>query len=321
MVSGPSVVSVVVPAFNAEGSIGKCIDSIKSQDHQNLEIIVVDDGSTDGTFEIASQLSSTDPRVRVIRSAENVGVHKARALGLSHSCGGLIGFVDADDYIESQMYSTLLKAIERTGASIAICSASLISQGNRIGRRIDVRSSKHVRRDILLKFSRMKFGSGVLWNKLYVRDVIEEPALLDSKLEMGEDYVVNFGAFARASTVVLCRQELYNYVVHSSNASGQNGWPALAQLLRSYAVCLEIYLPSQEHLAPFINELYIKQLHFPIYRIPGERPSEEITQNIAESFRRILAVNPSSIYSLLHAVPLWNEKIRRVLNYAYGPGL
>lgn len=316
--AGPRAkVSIIVPAYKAEGTIETCLHSLLRQDFGEIEAIVVNDCSPDRTGDLVADLARNDPRIRLLTPENNLGVHDARRLGLSAATGEYIGFVDADDFVEPNMYSTLLERLERDKADIAICSAALVSEGRRLAvRRVGIRRAEVVTTDILPKFCRLKFGSGVLWNKLYRRDVILGPGLLqlERAVDAAEDYIVNFGAFAAARTVTLCTEPLYNFVGHDSNASAQTGWGAFARLFRAYVVCLEKYTEQNPELAPLIDQLYLKQLHFPNYQMRSHGPaSPDVTDHIATSLRRLADTNPLSIYSMIHSLPPPYSKFDRLL--------
>ena len=111
------LVSVIIPAYNIEDYIGRCLDSIISQTYKNLEIIVVDDGSRDYTGEILDNYAKKDRRIKVIHK-ENGGVSSARNKGIEAAEGDYIGFIDGDDLIEPEMYKTLVDLLEEENADI-----------------------------------------------------------------------------------------------------------------------------------------------------------------------------------------------------------
>lgn len=112
-------ISVIVPVYNCEKYISKCIESILNQTFKDLELILVDDGSSDKSYEICSSFSQ-DSRVKLVRQ-ENGGVSKARNLGIEMSKGDFITFVDSDDYLVLNMYEQLYKNLIESGADISIC--------------------------------------------------------------------------------------------------------------------------------------------------------------------------------------------------------
>lgn len=113
------MISVIVPVYNVEPYLRKCIESIINQTYRELEILLIDDGSTDRSGEICEDFRR-DSRIRVFHT-ENRGLSAARNLGLDNACGEYIGFVDSDDWIEADMYELLLRKAEETGADIVEC--------------------------------------------------------------------------------------------------------------------------------------------------------------------------------------------------------
>lgn len=115
---GQDLISVIVPVYNIKEYLGRCVDSIMAQTWENLEILLVDDGSTDGTDRLADELAGKDARIRVFHK-ENGGSSSARNLGIREARGKYFGFVDSDDFIEPHMYEMLYRAIQETGMPIA----------------------------------------------------------------------------------------------------------------------------------------------------------------------------------------------------------
>lgn len=111
-------ITVIIPVYNIMEYLPRCVHSVTAQTYQNLEILLVDDGSTDGTGELCDQLSCEDSRIKVFHK-ENGGSSSARNLGLSEMTGEYVGFVDSDDFIEPDMYEKLYQGMEQTGACIA----------------------------------------------------------------------------------------------------------------------------------------------------------------------------------------------------------
>lgn len=113
-----SLISVIVPVYNIEEYLPRCVKSIVNQTYQNLEILLVDDGSTDGTGALCDKLAETDARIRVFHKT-NGGSSSARNFGIKEAKGDYLAFVDSDDYIEPEMYAKLMQGIVDTGAAIA----------------------------------------------------------------------------------------------------------------------------------------------------------------------------------------------------------
>ena len=114
-------ISVIVPVYETEGLLDRCVESIVGQTYKNLEIILVDDGSPDNCPAMCDEWAEKDSRIRVIHK-ENGGVSSARNAALDIATGDYIGFVDSDDWIEPEMYSSLIQKISESGKNIALCS-------------------------------------------------------------------------------------------------------------------------------------------------------------------------------------------------------
>jgi glycosyltransferase involved in cell wall biosynthesis len=297
------LVSVIVPAFNVEAFLSKCLQSVCGQTYRNIEIIVIDDKSSDSTKNILDRAAVSDLRIKPIHLDENVGVHKARSVGVQASKGSYIGFVDGDDWIASNMFEIMVDRALKENADIAICGVTLVDANGAIGSpKVRFNQPQTFTTDILFRFCHLAFGTGVLWNKLYRREIIEPY----SKMNLGresdsvEDYIVNVGCFARASRVVTVRELLYNYVIHSKSASkAGNEASGFIKIIRAYAICLETYqsiFPQYLHL---IDILYSKQLRFDCYYVADPETLRPFRQHLIETVNRIMAVRPESLCTLV----------------------
>ncbi len=126
------LISVIVPIYNIQDCLRRCVESVCRQTYSNLEILLVDDGSDDGTEKLVDELAKEDERIRIFHKP-NGGSSSARNMGIGEASGKYLGFVDSDDYIEPEMYERLMKCIGETGVSIAQISRDEIDEsGNRL---------------------------------------------------------------------------------------------------------------------------------------------------------------------------------------------
>lgn len=126
------LISIIIPIYNIMDCLEKCVDSCLNQTYQNIEILMVDDGSTDGTSELCDKIGKKDPRIRVFHK-ENGGSSSARNLGIENAKGEYLGFVDSDDFISSTMYEDLMNAILEHNVPIAQVSRDEIDdKGNKL---------------------------------------------------------------------------------------------------------------------------------------------------------------------------------------------
>lgn len=203
------MISIIVPVYNAEKYIERCLDSIFSQTYRDYEIIVVNDGSTDRTEEILQQYR-TDERIQYF-SQQNQGQASARNIGLERSRGEYISFVDADDIIQETFLEVMMGYAQKYSADIVQCNF----QSGHECVFIDGKVSKHVKIYSGPEFLREYFNpripgiGGVLWNKIYHRKVFDGIRFPNGRIH--EDVAVLYQLIYRASKVVYTNSELYYY--------------------------------------------------------------------------------------------------------------
>lgn len=194
-------ITVIVPAYNVEQYISRCINSILGQSHRNLEVIAIDDGSTDGTGFILDEIAKTDSRLTVVHQ-ENAGLVMVREKGIAMATGDFVGFVDGDDAVDSDMYERLLNNLLETDSDISHCGLCVYWDDNTTelhygtGKRM-VQASADALQDLL---QGVIFDSS-LCNKLYRRELLPD-SCLDLSIQSNEDLLRNFVLFSRAEKIV-----------------------------------------------------------------------------------------------------------------------
>jgi glycosyltransferase involved in cell wall biosynthesis len=297
------LVSIIVPAFNVEAFLAQCLQSICGQTYKELEIIVVNDYSSDSTGSILDSAAAADSRIRPIHLAENVGMHRARSIGVQASKGSFIGFVDGDDWVSHNMFEVLVHHALNEDADIAMCGATTVNPDGIFGpAKVQFNDSQIFTTELLRRFCNLAFGTGTLWNKLYKREIIEPYVTmkLGRDADSAEDYIINVGCFANARRVATIDKLLYHYVIHPKSASRAGN--EVSQFIRTicaYAACLETYqsiFPQYLHL---IDILYSKQLRFDCYYIANPETLRPFRQHLIETVNRIMAVRPESLCTLV----------------------
>ena len=186
-----NLISVIVPVYNLENYIERCLASIQSQTYSNIEIIVVDDGSIDSSWNVINRIAKEDNRIIPIHK-ENGGVSSARMLGLANANGEWIGFVDGDDEIEEDMYEVLINNAFEYDADISHCGYKMIFNDGRITSFYDTKVKKIQDNTTgvidLLEGDLIEPG---LWNKLYKKSLFEDIEL-DTNIKINEDLLLNY---------------------------------------------------------------------------------------------------------------------------------
>lgn len=206
-------VSVVIPAYNAEGTIRRVLDCLLQQTWRKLQIILVDDGSSDGTVDIALKAAEDDPRLTVIRQ-ENLGVSHTRNTGLGLCEGKYIRFVDADDTLSTDSIERMVRRAEKDGSGLVIGGYDQYfgekrSYHNLAGRNDTVPCDGMM--DHLCSHANSYFY-GVLWNKLFLRKTVEKLGCrFQEDLTWGEDFAFVMDYLAGVQQVSFMNESLYDY--------------------------------------------------------------------------------------------------------------
>ena len=242
-------ISVIVPCFNAERYLRVCLESLKAQKTPEIEMIFIDDGSSDATGAILDAFARTEPRAQVVHIL-NSGVSAARNRGLSMAKGRYIAFVDADDALEEDSFARLYQAAVRSGAQIT--SANHILFDEALGQRVPVEIEPVVQlpSEIVREIIHMHRIYNNIWNKLYARELFDG-LRLDEGVRIGEDALLNLRLYLRARRVSHLPECTYVYRVHSRSAMASIGGYSEAHqpMLRSMSGIL---------LSEGVKELYFR---------------------------------------------------------------
>ena len=200
------MISVIVPVYNVEKYLKTCLDSIIAQTESDLEILLIDDGSSDDSGKICDEYSIKDQRIRVFHT-DNRGVSAARNLGLLESKGDYIGFVDSDDWIEPTMYEEMLSAIHRTNADVCVCSF-IKEFTDRTEIVNNIKDKSYTRKEALRAIALGPFYSYV-WNKLVSKDLCKD--VLFPEGQIYEDLTVTYKYFLNSHKTISVSTPLYHY--------------------------------------------------------------------------------------------------------------
>lgn len=210
--------SVLIPAYNAEAYLEECLDSVLAQTHRNLQVVVIDDGSTDGTAEILDRYAAKDRRLEVVHR-ENCGVATTRLELFRMAKGKYINFVDADDTVEPEMARVMIGVLEKTGADIAVCGMTntldrSFSITETPAPEIEKISGSQARREFLEH--RRLIGS--LCTKVCRRELCSG-VYCPPDIRYGEDAVMSWHILKRVSSLIYVSAPLYHYRVNAASVS------------------------------------------------------------------------------------------------------
>lgn len=217
---GLPLVSVIVPVFNVEKHLGRCVDSLSAQTHSRMEIILVNDGSTDQSGDLCNAYSATDSRIRVIHQ-KNAGPSAARNAGTSVSRGDWVFFVDSDDWVSHDAVEVLLAAATRVNAEIAVGRFIRVGDDG-----LESQTSSGVEQELVLTGDQsvtallgpMHTLFTVAWGKLFKRELLSELVFPVGRIH--EDEFVSHRVQHAAHRVVLLPRPLYFYRQHSGSIMG-----------------------------------------------------------------------------------------------------
>lgn len=212
------LISVIVPIYNVEKYLDRCVESIANQTYKHLEIILVDDGSPDNCSQMCDEWAEKDNRIKVVHK-ENGGLSDARNAGLKIATGEIVSFIDSDDWIELDMFEKMLNRMQEDNSDVVSCGVKWVEEDGTLIR--DVTSEdeildttaamKELLNDIKLKQH--------VWNKIYKYDLIKDVPFEKGKYH--EDVFWSYQIVGRAKRISVITDSFYNYVQRSNSIMGE----------------------------------------------------------------------------------------------------
>ena len=211
--------SVIIPAYNVEKFLVKCVESVVNQTYKNIEIIIVNNGSSDGTAKICEELANKYNNIKVVTLNPNQGVNLARRAGVEAASGEYITFVDSDDYIDLNAYAKVIKILEENDCDIVQFGYYTVRSNGKI-----ISEYKHEEAKIEGAHNAFKYfmyiipeNSVLVWDKVYKRELFEN--LEWPKLTYYEDFAANIQLFAKAKKFMAISDNFYYHVIHNAQVS------------------------------------------------------------------------------------------------------
>jgi glycosyltransferase involved in cell wall biosynthesis len=282
-------VSIVVPAYNAEGTLKRCLDSLFDQELDSYEVILVNDGSTDGTLEIAREFEIKDNFVLI--NQPNSGVAKARWTGVAASKGRYLGFVDADDKVKSNMFSRVFNRATETDADIIVCNWENFGADNKKNTLYNnATSDDAVKNTCKIIFQKR---DGHLCNKVFLRGLLTEEIFQKAYgIRFCEDLLLHIYLIPKARRIAFLADLLYERFIHSASSTRV---PTMESLSDFLFVHDEMFLHFMHHEETLFRKrspgLYMRgllELSLICQRQP--LPTEELAQLRSEIEKRKSAI-------------------------------
>ena len=238
------MISIIVPVYNCISSLKRCIDSIQRQTFTDWELLLVDDGATDGSGYLCDQAASSDNRIRVLHKP-NGGVSSARNMGLDHAQGEYVMFCDSDDWVEPEWCEQLYLAAKENPGCQPICNYYRRTANH------ETINRKEQCEDMNESITKADFFSlnryellGIPWNKIYIRSILEENHIrFQSGLSLGEDLVFNLDYLhCQTGGFTFINKPLYHYSVGSTDSLSSKYYPDLSEIYQ------KVYLRIKDEL-------------------------------------------------------------------------
>ena len=212
------LVSIIVPVYNVEKYLERCLDSLINQTYRNLQIILVDDGSGDSSETICDRYAEQDNRIQVIHKKQS-GVSAARNTGLEAAKGSYICFVDSDDWIHEKMIETMYENMMEEKAQISIIGYDMVWEDGRCQKKSD-ENDYYVwnQREAIAQWMTQKIFKGFMWDKMFAREIFAGIRFPEDRSYM-EDVAIGLDLFARAETVVYSGKIGYHYLQRQGSAT------------------------------------------------------------------------------------------------------
>ena len=248
--------SIIMPVYNVAEYVEKSVLSILQQTYKNIELVLIDDGSTDGSSEICQRLAESDSRIGLIRKA-NQGVSAARNDGLSAATGDYITFADSDDWVEQDAYEKMMEYLQQTNADI--CVMGFTPEGNDgfvsfLKKEVKQVLSQH---DAINNLIDGKVYTWSIWDKIYRRELLSDIAF-DKDIANGEDLLFNWQAFRKAYKVAYIPLHGYHYVQRMSSMTNTFSVKKMT-VMKAFEI-ITADCKNESYLLRIIKEKYISTL-------------------------------------------------------------
>ena len=287
------LVSVIIPVYNSESYLHRCVDSLLTQSYTDFELILVDDGSRDSSSDICDEYARKDGRVKVFHK-ENAGVSSARNLGLDNATGEFVVFVDSDDWVDIHFLEYLYTAVHKEKFDIAVCEII-----NYYGHKIKISNNSLIEKGKCAYIKHQIIaGFTSVCNMMFNREFIEANRLRFEKVRYSEDFIFSIKAICLSKRITYVANHLY-YYDRTNEISALHHYPddMYKDLLYGDALMIDFF-KEEGYFDDFKREIY--------WRVLANKRELVLSVNKHKEFKELL---PESKRYILDC-PLINQKLR-----------
>lgn len=292
------MVSIIIPAYNAEEFIDRCLQSVMNQTYKNLQIIVINDGSTDQTLEKIRQYEMLDERFKII-DQDNLGVAETRNVGLENADGDFVLFIDSDDWIELNAVETLLAKMSDE-VDIVFCKYDKAETDEQVSHVDEIIFETWDNERQLYEFLTHKRMTGMLWNKLIRKSIIRD-VKFDSTVGYGEDAQFLWRILKYSRTMFVTNEILYHHVMENSSISHLSFSDKKYSAIPMWeGICENVFATVPKYSSLAIERLLAQSI-FSLYEI------KESSYNNRENINHMKSIIRKNLRFLLKAKTISNK--------------
>lgn len=312
------LISIIVPIYNVEDYLDRCVESIVNQTYNNLEIILVDDGSPDNCSQMCDSWAEKDNRIKVIHK-ENGGLSDARNAGLKIATGEIVSFIDSDDWIELDMFEKMLNRMKKDNSDMVSCGVKWVEEDGTVIRDVtsedEVLDTETAMRE-LLNDNKLKQH---VWNKIYKYDLIKDIPFEKGKYH--EDVFWSYQIVGRTKKVSVVKESFYNYMQRSNSIMGESYSVKRLDALDANMLRCEYIKEHFPELYDNALYVYIGSCHYQLqYAVRANQP-KEVIDNILDRtpYRktghptRVISFKQKIWFCLFTYLPITTCRIRNYL--------
>lgn len=298
--------SVIIPVYNSEKYLNRSIESLLNQTYKNIEIILVDDGSTDSSPEICDLFAEKEKNISVIHK-ENGGVSSARNAGFDVAQGEYIAFLDSDDYLSNKIYKTLIEDIETNNADIAISGFSReVGKNTFVPYCKDKFEKEFSREEMISNLLQNRYYSCSINNVVFRKDVVKD-IKFDVKISYNEDLLYLFNIMKKCKTAYFTSEPLYFYCDNDGSASNAKFNKKMMTIIDVWDKIIDDIKTENEQLQGIAIQQYVRNnLMCAMLAVEGgyndKKDFHRIQQNVRRNLKNYLSGSASRGYKFYAVV-------------------